>query len=184
MLTDLQKRKLMLTFNAFDHDRDGMLEQQDFEGLAVNLAKAFNVEADSSTYPQLQQTLQEHWQQLHELAGNGQDQVDPESWLRFYDTLFSSPESTSAYLNTYMDGFYALWDLVDPAAAGQGTTLKRFKGMYRAYGLDEAVGEDAFRRMDTNGNGVIDRNEMYQRVMEFYGSDPDAPGNWLLGPYE
>ncbi|HEY0603260.1 MAG TPA: hypothetical protein VGD58_10135 [Herpetosiphonaceae bacterium] len=149
----------------------------------MNLARAFNVEADSSTYSQLQQALLDHWRQLQEQAGSGQDQVDPESWLRFYDTLFSTPESTSAYLNGYLDGFYALWDLVDPAAAGQGTTLQRFKGMYRAYGLDEAVGEEAFRRMDTNGNGVLDRSEMYQRAMEFFGSDPDAPGNWLFGSY-
>lgn len=184
MLTDLQTRKLMRMFHAFDQDRDGSLEEQDFAGFATKLASVFDVAADSSTSAQLHQQLLEQWQQLQAVAGANQEQVDPDSWLRFHDAIFSSPEATSAYLNRYMDGFYALWDLVDPAAAGQGTTLRRFKGMYRAFGLDETEGEAAFRRMDTHGNGVLDRSEMYQRAMEFYGSDPDAPGNWLFGAYE
>ena len=183
MLTDLQKRKLMRMFNAFDQNRDGILEQQDFEQFAANLAKAFNVEVSSSAYEQLQQTLVQHWQQLQQVAGAGRDQVNPESWLQFYDSLLSSEETTGARLNAYMDGFYAVWDVVDPGAKGRGTTLERFKSMYRAYNLDEAVGEAAFRRMDSNGNGVLDRDEMYQRTMEFYGDDPDAPGNWMFGPY-
>jgi Ca2+-binding EF-hand superfamily protein len=183
MLTELQKRKLMRMFDAFDYDKDGFLEQEDFAGTAVNLANAFDMEVDSSAYAQLQQTLLGNWQQIQQFAGAGRDQVDPESWFNYYDSLFSSQETTSAYLNAYIDGFYALWDLIDPAAKGQGTTLQRFKSMYRAYNLDETVGEAAFRRMDTNGNGVLDRDEMYDRTMEFYGSDPDAPGNWMFGPY-
>src|SRR5436853_4803899 len=164
MLTDLQNRKLMRMFDAFDYNKDGLLEQQDFEGTAANLAKAFNVEVSSSAYEQLQQHMMYHWQQLQQAAGAGSDRVNPESWLRYYDSLFSSEEATSAYLNAYIDGFYEVWDLVDPAAKGQGTTLQRFKSMYRADNLDEAVGEAACRRVDSSGNGVLDRSEIYQRT--------------------
>ena len=52
----------------------------------------------------------------------------------------------------------------------------------QAFNLDPSLVDQVFPRMDTNHDGFISLDEYSARVREFYGNDPAAPGNWLLGP--
>lgn len=57
--------------------------------------------------------------------------------------------------------------------------------MYTTFGLAPDTCAEAFKRLDRNGNGQISLDEFNQALDEFYlGGDPNAPGNWLLGPMD
>ncbi|WP_327381618.1 hypothetical protein [Streptomyces sp. NBC_01207] len=57
--------------------------------------------------------------------------------------------------------------------------------------LSQAIGgvpaqqmKEAFHRLDRDGNGTLDPAEIDAAVVEFFTSDdPNAPGNWLYGPF-
>ncbi|WP_314250768.1 hypothetical protein [Streptomyces sp. DSM 40907] len=57
--------------------------------------------------------------------------------------------------------------------------------------LSQAIGgvpaqqmQEAFHRLDRDGNGTLDPAEIDAAVVEFFTSeDPNAPGNWLYGPF-
>jgi Ca2+-binding EF-hand superfamily protein len=54
----------------------------------------------------------------------------------------------------------------------------------KAYNVDERLFDDIFRHLDLNGDGYLSRDEIFKLVREFYLSDdPQAPGNWLVGPF-
>jgi Ca2+-binding EF-hand superfamily protein len=45
------------------------------------------------------------------------------------------------------------------------------------------VSQAILQLTDRDGDGFIDPDELLQNVEEFfYGDDPNAPGNWLVGP--
>lgn len=55
---------------------------------------------------------------------------------------------------------------------------------FRAYGIDTAQLDLVYRRLDSDGDNEIDREEVLQLVGDFFTSDdPEARGNWLIGAY-
>jgi uncharacterized protein (DUF2141 family) len=58
-----------------------------------------------------------------------------------------------------------------------------FAANLQAYGVAAPAAAEAFSHLDRDGDGFIDTDELLQNVEEFfYGDDPNAPGNWLVGP--
>ena len=53
-----------------------------------------------------------------------------------------------------------------------------------AWGATAAEIAEAFRQLDHNGDGYLTTDELRQNAEEFFFSDdPNARGNWLIGPY-
>jgi hypothetical protein len=53
----------------------------------------------------------------------------------------------------------------------------------RSFNVNEAAANEAFRRLDQDGDGYLTQAELSRCVEEFfYSEDPEAPGNWLVGP--
>jgi Ca2+-binding EF-hand superfamily protein len=51
------------------------------------------------------------------------------------------------------------------------------------YGLAQEAAQKAFRRLDRDGTDYLTTEKLVECYKEFLGDDPDAPGNWLMGPY-
>jgi hypothetical protein len=51
------------------------------------------------------------------------------------------------------------------------------------YGIADADARAAFRHLVTDGSGYLTNAAMEKVFAEFFRSDdPDAPGNWMIGP--
>jgi len=49
--------------------------------------------------------------------------------------------------------------------------------------IDAAAADEAFERLDLDGDGVISKDEFARLYLEFFTSeDPEAPGSWFWGP--
>jgi Ca2+-binding EF-hand superfamily protein len=53
MLTELQKKKLTYYFHAFDVDKNGFLEESDFDRIVDAYAEAYKIPKDSATYQEI-----------------------------------------------------------------------------------------------------------------------------------
>ena len=55
----------------------------------------------------------------------------------------------------------------------------------RAFRIGEQdITEKVFQKLDLNENGTLSKEEILQLTREFfYSDDPDARGNWALGPF-
>lgn len=59
-----------------------------------------------------------------------------------------------------------------------------FLGATAVFGQTPGGAEEAFSHLDRDGDGYINLDEWLRDTEEFFMSDdPNAPGNWLLGPY-
>jgi len=62
--------------------------------------------------------------------------------------------------------------------------LEDFTKFYIAYRLPEDLATNMFKKLDSNHQGHLTRQDVILRFDEFVRSDdPDAAGNWFFGPF-
>lgn len=181
MLSRLQNRKLTRAFDVYDHDGDGMLTESDFRRTVEELATVFEYAAGSAKHLEIESVYMKRWQRLQAEADRNKDgAVSLTEFLAFHERAF---QDTEAFSDVILG--VAKWHMSVADEDGNGILDESevVKGAI-AIGLTESDAREAFHRMDQDGDGRITRDEFLQRASEFYLSDdPDAPGNWLFGPF-
>jgi hypothetical protein len=121
MLSDFQRRKLSRAFEFADKDHDGLLQRNDFETHAAQMAEAFQTPLDSAAYAPIHAQLMRDWEGVRQFVAQGDDKVTLDEWLAFFDGLIHSP-MFDMWVTTYIDGSFELWQVTDPD--GPADTLK------------------------------------------------------------
>jgi len=180
MLTDFQKRKLNVLFNLYDVDKDGFEEQADFEHIVQNVATTLRVQPGSPEYNRLYAAHMAVWNNVQQLSGSlGSQRVARDEYLAGYDRLLSDKDNFLATVGSWSDSIIELSDRDGDGRLSQ----QEYVANLRSFNVDEAAANEAFRRLDRNGDGYLTHDEISHSVEEFfYSDDPEAPGNWLVGP--
>jgi Ca2+-binding EF-hand superfamily protein len=181
MLTDLQKRKLNALFNLYDVDKNGFVEQADFEQIVHNLATTLGFQPGSPAYTRLHAGHMAIWNNVQQLSGApGHQRVTLEEFLAGHDRLLSAKDRYLATIGHFGDSVIELSDQDGDGRLSQ----QEYVANLRSFNVDEAAANEAFRRLDRDGDGYLTHDEISRRVEEFfYSDDPQAPGNWLMGPF-
>lgn len=74
----------------------------------------------------------------------------------------------------------AIDDLADPPGY---YTPERWGKFLLSHRFSEDDGKGAIRRIDSDGDRKVNEAEWVRAWMEFFGDEPNAPGNWLFGPF-
>ena len=81
MLTELQRKKLPNLFNLHDLDKNGVIEQADFEQFTQMVCDNQGIEIGSSEYEKLNERYMALWNGLSAMADTNQDnQVTLHEW--------------------------------------------------------------------------------------------------------
>lgn len=181
MLSELRKRKLAKRFNFYDVDGDGFLTKADWDRKARVLAQQRNLQPGTLEYENLQSIYNEEWERLKKFADINHDgRVSLDEWFEFIDSHITK-EGWIRQLGKWVD---LMFESID-TDRNDGIDLQEFKVFYMSETSDETLTEEVFAKLDLNSNGYIDKHEMFQHLQDFYESDdPEAPGNFLYGPYE
>ena len=182
MLSDLQKQKLGRLFNVLDSDHNGRLEKSDYDTVVSNLAKIHGWQPGSPEHSELEGLYMTIWGNLKALADADNDgQVTPDEFMQFHAQMLSTPDMYDQITIGTVDLLFEAFD------ANRDGFLSRedFGNFFAAYNIkDQAVTDEAFKKLDVAGKGKFSKDETLARVKEFYFSnDPAAAGNWLFGRY-
>ncbi|WP_425832460.1 EF-hand domain-containing protein [Streptomyces fractus] len=173
--------KLDRAFTMLDADGDGALVSDDLTTLAGKLAAAFGL-VGSPKATRLHDAFALIWEQdLRHMDADGNGSIDP---AEFRDGMrrAADGEHRAAFL-TRLNEMVAAWmDIADTDGNGV-VDLDEFTTMYtHTLGADPGDLATAFARLDLDGNGSLDADEIRRATEEYYTSEsPDAPGNWLFG---
>ncbi|MGW6704049.1 EF-hand domain-containing protein [Streptomyces sp. NPDC054956] len=178
--TPVLTRKMHYMFTLLDADQDGFLGEDDLAAVADRMAEVFPGQADRIRT--LRDALHRLWVDHLAHVDPGGCRLDPEAFEQgIRRSVAASPVTLLETLHAGASAWLALTDVEDDGVIGLEEYLR----------LSQAIGgvpaqrmEEAFRRLDRDGNGTLDPAEIDAAVVEFFTSeDPDAPGNWLYGPF-
>lgn len=182
MLTDLQKRKLTRFFKVWDADGDGVITTKDPEQVAQNLAELRGLKPGSPEHEAFYSGFmlyQNDFLQSVDLDESGE--VTLEEWLGYHEEMLQDETRFESTALMEIEIMFALMD-----QDGDGIiTLEEYGRWMRALRIgEEDLTEKVFQKLDLNGDGTLSKEEVLQLTREFfYSDDPEARGNWAMGPF-
>ena len=181
MLSELQTRKLTHLFNLYDVDKDGHVDKADYVQVVENLARLRNYTVGTPAYDSLLALYMSIWARLQQSTDANRDQrVTLNEFLTRYDVLLRQQEVAESVVIMMADMVTQMTD-----TDGDGRIAKaEFVAFLVAHNVDEEDAQSAFQYLDRTGDSLVTRDELLMNVQDFLCSDmPDAPGNWLFGPF-
>lgn len=174
-VSPFRRSKLHARFDQLDVDGDGYLQAGDYEALARLLAD--RLASSDSEREAIRIGYGEHWRQLHTHADIDRDgRVSRDEYVAAMAAAAGDPEALErAVLQTARaimasadsddDGFL---DMADYERLAELMHIRR--------------PAEAFRVLDTDGDGRVSQEEIVAAVRAFYTSDdPSAAGNLVFG---
>ncbi|MBB5153122.1 EF-hand domain-containing protein [Saccharopolyspora phatthalungensis] len=174
-LDDHKIRKFGKGFTLLDRDDDGVLRFADL--LAVIRAEAEHTgrDYDAPELLPLRTTVQRWWQTVDP---SGRAQVDRG---QFVAALLELSTDREAVRYVFEDGVRCLLSFMDSDGDGR-ISQADFARVTREDGLTDEERNAAFARMDRDGDGYADVEDLVADYIEFYcTTDPDAPCNGIAG---
>ncbi len=177
-LSDLQTKKYQRLFDLHDTNHDGVLEAADLVGIADKLAALKGLPAESTEAEALRAAFRAEWDEIELAADTNKDKVVSRAeWLAYMAKVVGDDAEYERRIVPVADMIIAL---VDDDGDGK-VTAANWGVFFATYGIDTPP-EETFERIDTTGEGKLDRARILTALHEyFYASDPSLPGNWFYG---
>ncbi|QFZ19709.1 EF-hand domain-containing protein [Saccharothrix syringae] len=177
-ITEITERKFSILFDWFDHTDDDWLTRADFEQMA-DVFTAVARPDDHENRGAMREAFMAWWDVLRDIgAVDAQERVGRREFIEAMRTGVTEPKNFERLILGIVD---ALMRALDTDGSGE-LSGDEYVRMYQALGIPPETSSAAFRRLDRNGSGSISHDEFRTAIEEFYlGTDPEAPGNWLLG---
>ncbi|MFF2629591.1 EF-hand domain-containing protein [Kitasatospora griseola] len=176
MASEFQRSKLTGMFLAFDTDRNGHLDQADFQDLTARWHRLPRVAGDPELAGRVSEVMLGWWDHLAAAADrDGDGRVGLDEVLAMVDRLPAMLD----YVNATSD---AVFDAVDENGDGRISRAehRRLVDTWHGQEVDTA---DVFELLDRDGDGYLGRSEFALLWAQFWISDnPADPGNLLCGP--
>lgn len=181
MLTPLQTRKLSRAFSLFDVDQNGFMEGADCEIVVSATTQAMGYALGSPEYTTYYTEYMAGWENLLQLGDSDNDQrLTLAEYCTAYDKMMAQPAQFNAVILSIVKTIITLWD----SNKDGKVSAAEYAAYLVAFHATATEADDAFCRLDRNGDGYLTTDELIRNAEEFFLSDdPEAAGNWLVGPY-
>jgi juvenile hormone diol kinase len=181
MLSELRARKYTALFACFDFDKNGVLEKSDYEHFARNLAEAYDLLPGTHQYATMHAKTMARWDFIQSVADkNGDQQITPEEFITAYAEMTNHDQTFHQLLGGYASFVIRMGDKNGDGQLDEG----EYATILWCYGIGDDAARAAFRRLVADGSGLMTNATMERVFAEFFRSDdPDAPGNWMIGPF-
>ncbi|NUS42534.1 MAG: hypothetical protein HOQ24_02395, partial [Mycobacteriaceae bacterium] len=171
--------KVRAHFQLFDHDGDGLLQAEDYTVVADRVAAAFGHPPDSKAAADLRAGYAHCWASLCRVAGaNVVNGIGYAAYARALTTLVQDPAGYERNIHPIVDAFLAAADTDGDQVLNRTETHT----LLCAFGARPRDARAAVLRLDTNGDGVINVDELDEAFRDYFTSDdPGRIGNALFG---
>ncbi len=180
MLTELQKRKQTALFRREDMNNDGYYGKADAKEFARRVCEVLGLQPDSPECALVHARVGRRPEALRGFYAAVGDQYSLDDYLKLGDFIVSDDALFDEIIAEQVRAVVGLWDRDRDGKLSAAEFVK----LEWCYAINEEDAQEVFRHLDRDGDGYLTVEECEQAAEEFYRSDdPDAPGNWLFGPY-
>lgn len=181
MSDDLLIAKINHGFQYLDADGDGLITERDHVLMGHSVARSLGHQEGSEAEAVIVRAYLTIWHDLH-LAHlpAGTEAITREQFVRSTSSLADDPQAARAILGALAEAFLTVADADRSGTVDAGEFFVFQRGHFVGLSRDDA--DEAFRRLDRDGDGALSAEEFTTAIVEFWTSrDPEAPGNWWTG---
>ena len=184
MLTELQTKKFEYLFKVHDTNNNGVLEFNDFSLYVSKFASTYSLSNDSTSFQKLSESARYWWELIQQVADLDNDQlVTKTEWMKYADIYTNMLDNHPDRAKYLCDFVMMIFDLIDETKNGE-ISANEYANFLSAWNIDSDA-KKCFEKIDTDGNGIMTRQDMVDRAFEFYlSNDINAPGNHFYGLIE
>ncbi len=182
MLKPVQEKKLTHFFNILDNNKNGRLQQDDFEGIGENININLAIPQGTDDYNYVMEKSQELYRYLIDGLGKQPgDAIELNDWLTYFDQEIISAKNVELLKKLIQITVKHVFDLYDQNKDGM-IELDEYLDMFTIYRIDVKYSAKSFTLLDKNQDEVISKKELVEAVKDFFvSSKEDTPGNWIFG---
>jgi Ca2+-binding EF-hand superfamily protein len=186
MISPFRKKKIDHFFQVLDRNRNGVLQPDDFKGVAVNICELAGIDKYDKRFDNtIVQSYRIFIQVLTDLEKHIELEITRDEWIVFFERNLISDLDASPPIARYITRVvYYIFNLFD---INQDSVISKdeFVNMFDVYGIDSKYSEHAFKQLDLNDDQVLSMDEVVEAVKEyFFSEDKEARGNWIFGPLD
>ena len=175
-----QKHKnLDAMIDIFDVTRDGFLTIDDFILHADRTCADLRLEKGTPLWHTIHNALQTWWNYLQRETATPNGRIPNADCVAIMENgLVSNPLFLESTVVQIARAVFCVLDVDNDNKIGETEYLQ----LYAASGLSVETAINAFRMIDSNGDGIIELDEFVAVVREaFTTTDPNSPGAWFFG---
>lgn len=181
-LSSWQQAKLRDLFEKLDGDGDGRLEEAELRSLLERIW----VDTGWTESSRVVSHVEARWRRFLHSLFESRTALSESDWLTYFGSFLRRDREGRIGSESYrgpVEELAHLFFLLLDRDRDNGVDPLEFSIFFYALGhRDEAI-RDCFRRLDRNGDGSLQRDEVEDMALEyFHGSKPGASGDWLFGP--
>jgi Ca2+-binding EF-hand superfamily protein len=179
MISDFRKRKFLALFHHLDLDADSFITTKDFSRYASIVKEKRGFADDEPKLASLVRATDAWWADIKERVGGGADRITEEQWLQSLEQLGDQIKANGAPPPWAVDLCMNIHRVLD--LTGKGTVNREEYSLWLEAIGSKADAAEVFRKIDLNGDGVVDSSEMMLLFAQFILSeDPSEPGNYIM----
>lgn len=180
MTTQYQTDKYDRYFKLLDTDRSNEIDWNDFTKAALFIRDDRGWSDDHAGYKSLVDAMQTYWDELCKRVDlDGNKNIDRFEWQQFHAKLGDEISQQGKVPTWAVDMMQGIYRVLDSDADGS-ISADEYALWLRALG-SSADAEAAFKRLDLNGDGELEINEVEKLYSQWVLSDdPAEPGNVLV----
>lgn len=179
-MTTFLDRKIDVCFGHADQNGDGVLEQADTLATAARIIAYLGESFSSPKALALLVAIETFWGNISEaMDANHDGKVTRLEWREGMRQGFADDSTKfDEGLRPLAEAVFAICDRDNDGKVGPA----EFAGFQKAFGTSPENSRIAFEKLDRDGNGFLEVEELLKAWREYYTStDPEALGNWLYG---
>ncbi|RJQ78855.1 hypothetical protein D5S17_12020 [Pseudonocardiaceae bacterium YIM PH 21723] len=171
MLSNLQIKNIDRTFHVLDQDHDGRIGWTDFEEAQAGILQQSRRPPDAPQVRNLHDAYLSVWQHIRDFADADHDDLVTEADYRAaYEQRHGFGAQLVAKWGRCAE---ATFDVLDTDGDGY-LSQSEVTAIFLSAGLEPEIARMAFRSIDLDGDGRVDRDEWRQSVCSHFTATEDS----------
>ena len=181
MLSHLRTRKIGRFFDVIDSNGDGVFTPEDTQVVGERLASLRGLAPGSDAYENFMAVFGFYWDDIRKSCDADADgQVTRVEWIAYHERMLADRARFDSTVGAAATMMFSLLD-----HDGDGViTPERYTAWIGACGIaDPPTAATMVAKLDPHAEGFTRERALALAEEFFYSDDPQAPGNWALGPW-
>ncbi|MFI6645338.1 EF-hand domain-containing protein [Streptomyces sp. NPDC050504] len=171
-------------FGHLDVDGDGELTEDDHVEMGRRVAVSLGYGQDSAEAERITGAYLRIWREVHlPFVAAGAAGISRSQFIASCHDLARDPQTARTVLGQVAETYLEIADLDRDGQISPGEFFAFQRGHFPGLTREEA--DEAFARLDADGNGTLSPAEFTGALVDYWiSTDPGDNGNWWMGPLD